>query len=87
MKNKNTIIEKETRTMHYMIDLAVTALHAHATLLIELNGTVTYKQLRKEADKLEKLGVDHQDVYNALFQVSDLVNHRWPVSDLVNVTF
>ncbi len=60
--------------MHYMRNLAVTALHAHATLLIELNGTVTHKQLRKEADKLNGLGADRVDVNNALFQVSNLVN-------------
>jgi hypothetical protein len=73
--NKNkTIIEKETRPSVRMRNLAITALHAHATLLIEMHGTVTYKQLRKETEKLEKLGVDHQDVYNALFQVCNLVN-------------
>ncbi len=59
--------------MMNITNLAAAALHAHATLLIELNGTVAHKQLRKEADRLEKLGVDHQDVYNALFSVENLV--------------
>jgi hypothetical protein len=57
-----------------MRNLLTTALHAHATLLIELNGTVTHKQLRKEADKLKALGADRVDVNNAMFQLNNLVN-------------
>ncbi len=57
-----------------MTNLLITALHAHAALLIEVTGTATARQLRTEADKITALGADRGDVEQALFQVSNLVN-------------
>jgi hypothetical protein len=66
--------QKGERIIKNLTNLAISALHIHATLMQELYGDVRHLELVAEARNLVDMGIPKDQVDKALFRVENIHN-------------